>query len=263
MSITPDATGSALPMSPSLEVMAERVLAASRAERRTLVAIAGPPAAGKSTLAEALCARIDALRPGYVALVPMDGYHFDNAVLIPQGRLDIKGAPETFDVAGLSHDLARLRRDDGPVAVPLFDRPLDLARAGARLIQPGHRLVLVEGNYLLLDRAPWRALRSFFDLTLFIEVPDAVLVERLLQRWHDLGQDAAEAARRTHAKDMLNAQLIKAHSVAPDWHWHFLAGTSDAPETLGAPAIADSSDTAGSIDTAGSSRVSDSPGPAG
>ncbi|WP_340638110.1 hypothetical protein [Salinicola tamaricis] len=158
MSITPDAECPALPMSPSLEVMAERVLAASRAERRTLVAIAGPPAAGKSTLAEALCARIDALRPGYVALVPMDGYHFDNAVLIPQGQLDIKGAPETFDVAGLSHDLARLRRDDGPVAVPLFDRPLDLARARrARLIQPGHRLVLVEGNYLLLDRALARA----------------------------------------------------------------------------------------------------------
>ncbi|WP_348627294.1 nucleoside triphosphate hydrolase [Salinicola sp. RZ23] len=256
MSSAPDATCPGLPMSPPLEVMAERVLAASRAERRTLVAIAGPPAAGKSTLAEALCARIDALRPGYVALVPMDGYHFDNAVLIPQGKLALKGAPETFDVAGLSHDLARLRRDDAAVAVPLFDRPLDLARAGARLIQPSHRLVLVEGNYLLLDRAPWRALRPFFDLTLFIDVPDAVLVERLLQRWYDLGQDAAGAATRTHDKDMLNAQLIKTHSVAPDWHWRFLAGTSDVPANSGSSAIPDPpaiTDSSGHLDSPGTS----------
>ncbi|WP_233440417.1 nucleoside triphosphate hydrolase [Modicisalibacter coralii] len=217
---TPDALDD-LPMTPTLVAMAEQVLGALTPGRRTLVAIAGPPAAGKSTLSERLCERIDALNPGIVALVPMDGYHFDNAVLIPQGRLDIKGAPETFDVAGLTRDLERLRRDDGPVAVPVFDRPLDLARAGARLIAPEHRLVLVEGNYLLLDESPWRELRSFFDRTLFIDVPDAVLVDRLIRRWRGMGQDADGALIRTHDKDMLNARLVKDRSAAPDWRWRF------------------------------------------
>lgn len=219
---TPDALDE-LPMTPTLAVMAEQVLGAVIPGRRTLVAIAGPPAAGKSTLSERLCERIDALSPGIVALVPMDGYHFDNAVLVPQGKLDIKGAPETFDVAGLARDLERLRRDDAPVAVPVFDRPLDLARAGARLITPEHRLVLVEGNYLLLDESPWRELRTFFDRTLFIDVPDAVLVDRLIRRWRGMGQDPDGALIRTHDKDMLNARLVKDRSAAPDWRWTFHA----------------------------------------
>lgn len=112
-----------LPMTPTLDAMAGRLLAIAPPERRTLVAIAGPPAAGKSTLTERLCERLNALHPGFssgfAAIVPMDGYHYDNAVLEPQGRLGIKGAPETFDVDGL----ARLRRDDAAVAVPVFDRP--------------------------------------------------------------------------------------------------------------------------------------------
>lgn len=210
-----------LAMTPSLEAMAERLLASGSPERRTLVAIAGPPAAGKSTLTERLCERLNVLRPGVAAIVPMDGYHFDNAVLEPQGRLDIKGAPETFDVDGLARDLTRLRRDDAVVAVPVFDRPLDLARAGGRLILPRHRLVLVEGNYLLLDAPPWCELHALFDLTLFIEVPDAVLADRLIDRWRVMGEDDEGAHRRTHDKDMLNARLVNDRSVAPDWRWHF------------------------------------------
>lgn len=144
-----------LPMTPTLSAMAELLLGAAIPDRRTLVAIAGPPAAGKSTLSERLCERINALRPDIAALVPMDGYHFDNAVLAPRGKLAIKGAPETFDIAGLARDLERLRRDETMVAVTVFDRPLDLARAGGRLITLEHRLVIVEGNYLLLERAQW------------------------------------------------------------------------------------------------------------
>ncbi|PWW36230.1 nucleoside triphosphate hydrolase [Chromohalobacter israelensis] len=213
----------ALMMTPTLEAMAERLLTHASPERRTLVAIAGPPAAGKSTLTQRLCERLNVLQPGVAAIVPMDGYHFDNAVLAPQGRLDIKGAPETFDVAGLLSDLTRLRRDDGAVAVPVFDRPLDLARAGGRLILPEHRLVLVEGNYLLLDAPPWRELQALFDLSVFIDVPDSVLVERLLCRWRDMGQDPAGARARTHDKDMLNARLVNDRSAAPDWRWQFYA----------------------------------------
>ena len=98
-------------MSPSLDDMASRVLAehASSQRTRTIVALAGPPAAGKSTLSESLCETLNALEPGIAVVVPMDGYHYDNAVLAPQGLLYVKGAPETFDARGLYHDLVRVR----------------------------------------------------------------------------------------------------------------------------------------------------------
>jgi pantothenate kinase len=149
----------------------------------------------------------------------MDGYHFDNAVLGEQ-QVPLKGAPHTFDVEGLRCDLERIRQATHPVAVPVFDRPLDLARAGGRLITPGQRIVIVEGNYLLLDRSPWRELRPLFDWTLFLEVDDAVLAERLVKRWLEMGQDHAGALERAHHKDMLNAQLVKRCSLPPDQRWH-------------------------------------------
>ena len=113
----------------------------------------------------------------------------------------------------------RIRRADKPVAVPVFDRPLDLARAGGRLITPAHRIVIVEGNYLLLNQDPWRSLHALFDWTLFIDVDDAVLVERLVNRWLCMGQDHSGALERTHQKDMLNAALVKTSSVPPDQRW--------------------------------------------
>lgn len=206
-------------MTPNIHEVAERVLAAAGESRRFIVALAGPPAAGKSFLSGWLCRELNARRPGSAAVVPMDGYHYDNAVLEPRGLVPVKGAPETFDCDGLRHDLERIRRADRPVAVPVFDRPLDLARAGGRLIAPEHRLVIVEGNYLLLDQAPWPVLRPLFDMTLFLEVPDELLEARLIQRWREMGQDPAGALERTRDKDMLNARLIKAASVPADLHW--------------------------------------------
>lgn len=102
---------------------------------RTVVAIAGAPGAGKSTLAEALVDRLNAVREGAAALLPMDGFHFDDLHLVPAGLRARKGAPETFDVGGYAHALRRLCVGDEPfVAVPVFDRGIEIARAGARLI---------------------------------------------------------------------------------------------------------------------------------
>ena len=148
----------------------------------------------------------------------MDGYHFDNAVL-GEAQLPLKGAPHTFDVDGLRVDLERLRRADQAVAVPVFDRPLDLARAGGRLIRLEQRIVIVEGNYLLLDRPIWRDLQPLFDWTLMLDVDDDVLAQRLVARWLAMGQDHAGAIERTHQKDMLNAQLVKTGSFSPDQYW--------------------------------------------
>lgn len=206
-------------MDPTIHDMAARVLEAAGENRRFIVALAGPPAAGKSFLAEWLGREINERQPGVAAVVPMDGYHFDNAVLEPRGWVAIKGAPETFDVDGLHQDLRRIRQADASVAVPVFDRPLDLARAGGRLITRDHRIVIVEGNYLLLDRSPWAALHALFDMTLFLEVADEVLEARLIQRWLGMGQDQQGAIERARDKDMLNARLIKSASIAPDIRW--------------------------------------------
>ncbi|MCP1360722.1 nucleoside triphosphate hydrolase [Halomonas sp. BBD45] len=207
-------------MDPSIHDMAARLIAAAVDRKRFIVALAGPPAAGKSFLSEWLAREINARQPGIAAVVPMDGYHLDNAVLEPRGQVPIKGAPETFDPDGLLHDLQRIRRADRTVAVPVFDRPLDLARAGGRLITLEHRIVIVEGNYLLLDRAPWSALRECFDLSLFLEVPDEVLEARLIQRWLGMGQEQQGAIDKASHKDMLNARLIKTASVEPDIRWY-------------------------------------------
>ena len=121
--------------------------------RRFVVGIAGPPGSGKSTLAESLR---DVLPDS--AVVSMDGFHFDDAVLERRGLSGRKGAPETFDYAGFAALVSRLRGDEPEIAIPVFDRAIELSRAGAEIVGAETRFVLVEGNYLLLDEAPWSGL---------------------------------------------------------------------------------------------------------
>jgi pantothenate kinase len=196
--------------------LAADLLARAEGRPRYLVAVAGAPGSGKSTLAEALVAALAAASPGAAVLVPMDGYHLDNSVLDARGLRERKGAPATFDVAGLARDLDRIRGGESPVYVPVFDRALDLARAGARAVEATHRVVVVEGNYLLLDEAPWALLGSRFDRTLRLEVPEAELRRRLVRRWldHGLHQEAAEA--RAEGNDLPNARVVATRSRPAD-----------------------------------------------
>ncbi|WP_428425062.1 nucleoside triphosphate hydrolase [Pararhizobium sp.] len=128
-------------------------------ERRT-VAIAGPPGSGKSTLAGGIDRALNAKSPGYAGVVPMDGFHFDDEILVRRGIRHLKGAPETFDSDGFLHMLKRLRSNDAEeVAVPVFDRGLEISRGGARIIPRSIRAVIVEGSYLLLDQDRWNQLR--------------------------------------------------------------------------------------------------------
>lgn len=198
------------------EDIAARIAARARGLRRIVVALAGAPGAGKSMLSERLLA---ALPAGEAALVPMDGFHFDNAVLDQMGMRNRKGAPETFDYAGLAATLWRIRSGEGPVAVPVFDRKADLARAGAAIVPTDTRFVLIEGNYLLLDRAPWSGLASFFDLTIFIEVPLAELEHRLLARWRDFGRGEEAARAWVEGNDLPNARLVIEGSRSADIIW--------------------------------------------
>jgi pantothenate kinase len=197
--------------------IAELARSVSVGERR-IIAIAGAPASGKSTIAASLVARLDAIDPGSAALLPMDGYHYDDEVLVPRGWRPRKGAPHTFDVGGYASSLRRLKANDEPsVAVPRFDRDIEIARAGAIIIEPAARIIVTEGNWLLLDDEPWPRLRPWFDHTAMVTADMETLEARNRQRW--VGYDYTEAMIRAKLEDndMPNARLVYERSAEPDW----------------------------------------------
>jgi len=182
---------------------------------RRLIAIAGAPGSGKSTFVQSLCDGLNDDRPGVASVLAMDGFHFDDRVLDARGHRARKGAPHTFDVGGLAAMLERLKADDGQeIAVPVFDRSLEIARAGAEIIPASARLVLIEGNYLLLDDPAWAPLRAYFDVTVMLDVPREVLVDRLVARWRGYGMDEAGVRAKLDDNDLLNADLVLSRSVA-------------------------------------------------
>lgn len=191
-----------------LDTLADRLSSQAR-DRRIVVAIAGAPGSGKSTVAGRLVDRLNAAAPGIAALLPMDGFHYDNTLLTQLDLLARKGAPNTFDVDGFRHTLLRLRDNgDASVAVPVFDREIEIARAGARLISRQSAIIVAEGNYLLLQDAPWSALRPLFDLTVFVDVSLATLRERLTARWQGYGLSAEEIRRKVEENDLPNGELV-------------------------------------------------------
>lgn len=202
------------PARSSAEDLYQRLAALPRG-RRTLVALAGAPASGKSALAAALEARLNAAAPGRAATLGMDGFHYDDAVLRARGRLARKGAPDTFDVGGLVATLTRLRENaEDEIAVPVFDRALEIARAGARIIPRSAEIMLVEGNYLLLDAPPWDRLAPRFDLTALLEVPEEIRRARLAARW--AGRAEPEIRAKLEENDLPNGRLVMARSRSAD-----------------------------------------------
>ncbi len=194
------------------------LLEARAKDGRVIVAVAGAPGSGKSTLADKLAGKLNGREAGLAAVLPMDGYHYDDLHLEPAGFRPRKGAPHTFDVGGLFHTLKRLRaRDEAEVAVPVFDRKIEIARAGARLIPASVAVIVVEGNWLLLDQAPWDRLRPVFDVTVMVEVPESVLRSRLRGRWERLGLSEVEIAAKLEENDLPNGRLVRDGSVAAEF----------------------------------------------
>nr|WP_113281371.1 nucleoside triphosphate hydrolase [Phyllobacterium pellucidum] len=201
----------------TVEDLVPELLARAARTDRLIVAIAGAPGAGKSTASAALCEAINAREPGAAIVVPMDGFHLDNAILDAMNLRKRKGSPPTFDCAGFEALLNRLRHIGDDVVIPLFDRKLDLARAGADIVRAGQRMILVEGNYLLLDQAPWDRLAPLFDVTVFLEVDRLELENRLVQRWLGLGHNVGSAQQRALSNDMPNAELVLEESREADF----------------------------------------------
>lgn len=196
-------------------------------KKRRLVAIVGAPGGGKSTLSEALADALNRREPGSASILPMDGFHLDDDVLRARGRLERKGAPDTFDVGGLIHMHRRLAaNDEAEIAVPLFDRTHEVSRAGARIIPKSVKIILVEGNYLLLQDAPWNGLAAFYNLTVQIDVPEPVLRARLVERWREHKLPDEIARRRIEENDLPNARLVTAASRPADIVFQDAAVTS-------------------------------------
>ena len=206
-------------MAPRIELKKLQELIQQRSSQgRILVALAGPPGSGKSTLADELELALNQEQPEQAMILPMDGFHYDDLYLVPAGLRPRKGAPQTFDVWGFYHILRRLReRQEEFVAVPVFDRDLEIARAGARLIPAKVPVILVEGNYLLLQQEPWSQLRLLFDVAVLLEVPEAVLGERLTARWQHYELPSEEIAAKVNENDLPNGRYVMAESGGEDY----------------------------------------------
>ena len=192
------------------EDLVAELLQRGRTERH-ITAVAGPPGAGKSTIADALADKLNAAEPGSAAVFPMDGYHFDDAILIARGWRARKGAPHTFDVGGFARMLERLRENsEDEIAVPVFDRSIEIARNAARFIPSAVRHLIVEGNYLLLNTPGWNELAQYFDTTVFLDVPMEDIQRRLEDRWVDLAGE--ELRVKMEENDLPNAELVVTQS---------------------------------------------------
>lgn len=187
-------------------------------ESRFIVALAGAPGSGKSTVANLLVNYVNREKPGLKPVVmPMDGFHLDNSVLSRLELSDRKGAPQTFDASGYVNALLRIRENRETVWVPEFDRSKDLSRSGAIEINCDNRLVITEGNYLLLTDNPWQQIRDIVDKTVLIDVGMDTLTNRLMQRWLDHGFSEQEARSKLEDNDLKNARYMFGNSSTPDW----------------------------------------------
>jgi len=194
-------------MSATIDEIAGEVIDRAGDTKRFLIAIAGPPGAGKSTMADNLADALKA-RGETAEVLPMDGFHMDNAILIERGLLARKGIPETFDVRGFLDIIRAVRPADQDVLIPVFDRSREIAIASARVVSPEHRFIIVEGNYLLFSQGKWAELEGIFDYSVMLAPPIEVLEERLWARWRGYKLTEEEASAKVYGNDLPNGRLI-------------------------------------------------------
>ncbi|MEZ0449400.1 nucleoside/nucleotide kinase family protein [Cellulomonas sp. ICMP 17802] len=189
-----------------------RVEALTSSGQRRVLGIAGAPGAGKSTVAAEVVA---AVGPAAV-VVPMDGFHLAQSELERIGRADRKGAPDTFDADGFVALLTRLHRSERTVYAPEYRRDLRNPVAGAIAVPPETVLVVVEGNYLLLDDHGFGPVAGLLDESWFLAPDDAVRLDRLVARHEAFGKSPEAARAWSHGPDESNARLVAATASRAD-----------------------------------------------
>jgi pantothenate kinase len=182
-----------------------RVEALLARQRRVILGITGPPGAGKTRLAEQVVSTFDD-----AVHIPMDGFHLADAELRRLGRLDRKGAIDTFDADGYWALLDRIRATPPhTVYAPAFDRDIEQPIAGSIPVPPETRLVVTEGNYLLDDAPPWPSVRSLLSEVWFIDVPQSERHRRLVARHIEFGKSPDHAEAWVREVDEPNAERIE------------------------------------------------------
>ena len=197
------------------KALSDYIIENSEGRKRYIVAIAGPPGAGKSTFAQALLLLLKE-KSIQAKVISMDGFHLDNSILADRNLLDRKGAPATFDTAGFIHLMNRLTNFEDDVVIPEFDRNKDLSIAGSSIISTKDKVLIVEGNYLLIEEEPWTKLKKTWDQTIFINPGIDTLEQRLLNRWLRYGLDTQDAKKRTLSNDLPNARYVLEKSSDSD-----------------------------------------------
>ncbi|GLY67334.1 nucleoside/nucleotide kinase family protein [Amycolatopsis taiwanensis] len=193
------------------ELLARAEALAARGER-TVLGVVGSPAAGKTTLARGLAGKLG----DRAVVVGMDGFHLAQAELRRLGRMERKGAPDTFDAYGYVHLLRRLKDGKETVYAPEFRREIEEPIAGAVPVPPEVPLVITEGNYLLLDSDPWRDVRGLLDEAWFLAPDEQNRIERLVTRHRRYGRSLVDARRRALGSDQRNADLIASTAQRAD-----------------------------------------------
>ena len=180
-----------------------------QAHRRIAIGLAGGPGTGKSTLAAELVTMLNAVHPGSAALVPMDGFHMKHAKLEAMGQVDYKGAPHTFEGADFVSFLHHLKAATTAVSGPGYSRRIEDTVDDAFTVQPEVRVLVVEGNYLLLTEGPWAGVKPLLDYAVFIDVPRELVRARLLKRHGEEGL-FSEERNRAHIErnDLPNYDLV-------------------------------------------------------
>lgn len=181
----------------------------SQAHHRIAIGLAGGPGTGKSTLAAELVTMLNATHPGSAQLVPMDGFHIKHAKLEAMGQVDYKGAPHTFEGAEFVNFLHRLKMAQVEVSGPGYSRKIEDVVENAFSVPPAVRVLVVEGNYLLLPEGPWAGVRSLLDYAVFVDVPRDIVKARLLKRHAEEGL-FSEERNRAHIErtDLPNYDLV-------------------------------------------------------
>ena len=192
--------------------LVDHIIKRSEGCQRFIIAVAGPPGSGKSTLSEQLAEMLRA-RSMQSHIISLDGFHLENSILKGLGLLDRKGSPTTFDVLAFIQVMKRLAAYESDVAIPKFDRKKDISIERASIVSTKDRILIVEGNYLLLNNKQWAELQDIWDETVFINPGMEVLKKRLIDRWLFYGMDNESAQNRAFRNDIPNAKNVIENSL--------------------------------------------------